>query len=67
MEPPPETRPELVVVCQEAPPQPPEDPTLQSLMCKVNQTNIHSFTYIPLLSLFTILTLSLLCFFRAVR
>jgi hypothetical protein len=66
MEPPPETRPELVVVCQEAPPPPPEDPTLQSLMCKVNQTNIHSFTY-SLLSLFTILTLLLLCFFRVVR
>jgi len=42
-----ETRPELVVV-QEPPPQPqPEEQQLQPLMCKVNQTLIHSFLCMP--------------------
>jgi len=40
-----ETRPEPVVV-QEALP-PPEEQQLQPLMCKVNQTFIHSFLCMP--------------------
>lgn len=64
-----ETRPELVVVQEAPPPLPPEEQQLQPLMCKVNQTFIHSSACGFNNSLLLLLTYVSVrsCSFRAVR